>query len=192
MAFGCVPFRLGDGVFALLAQPMPRDNIGVIFGSDTALIIDAGITPTVGRMIQMRGIKQLFSEKEIAYLKSQRLARIGTVSPDGEPDVAPVGFTFDGEHFLIGSLDIRRTLKYKNAMATGRAALVIDDLTSTDPLEPRGIKLHGKARITQAEGYAGAGEYIEITPDRYWSWGIEAPAFDHGKPVMKKAGSIDS
>src|SRR5689334_16120874 len=106
----------------------------------------------------------MFSEQEIVYLKSQRLARIATVSADGEPDVAPEGFTFDGEHFLIGGLDIRRTLKYKNAMATGRAALVIDDLTSTDPWQPRGIKLHGKARITKAEGYAGAGEYIEIRP----------------------------
>ena len=130
----------------------------------------------------------MFSEKEIAYLKSQRLGRIATVSANGEPDVAPVGFTFDGQHFLVGGIDLRRTLKYKNAMGTGRAALVIDDLTSTDPWAPRGIKIHGKARITRAEGYAGAGEYIEITPERYWSWGIEAPAFDQGKPVLKKVG----
>ena len=41
----------------------------------------------------------MFSEKEIAYLKSQKLARIATVSADGEPDVAPVGFTFDGQRF---------------------------------------------------------------------------------------------
>ena len=38
----------------------------------------------------------MFSEKEIDYLKSQKLARIATVSADGEPDVAQVGFTFDG------------------------------------------------------------------------------------------------
>jgi hypothetical protein len=36
----------------------------------------------------------MFSEKEIAYLQSQRLARIATVSADGKPDVAPGGFTF--------------------------------------------------------------------------------------------------
>ena len=42
------PFPLGDGVFALLAQPVPRDNIGVIFGSESALIVDVGITPHVG------------------------------------------------------------------------------------------------------------------------------------------------
>jgi pyridoxamine 5'-phosphate oxidase family protein len=130
----------------------------------------------------------MFSDKEIAYLQSQRLARIATVSADGEPDVAPVGFTFDGNRFLVGGIDLKRTLKYKNVVATGRAALVIDDFPSADPPQPRGIKIHGKSRLMQAEGYLGAREYIEITPDRYWSWGIDAPAFDQGKPVLKKVG----
>jgi pyridoxamine 5'-phosphate oxidase family protein len=116
----------------------------------------------------------MFSEKEIAYLQSQQLARIATVSADGEPDIAPVGFTFDGHRFLIGGIDLRRTLKYKNAKATGSAALVIDDFPNADPPQPRGIKIHGEARITQADGYLGNGEYIEIAPNRYWSWGIDA------------------
>jgi pyridoxamine 5'-phosphate oxidase family protein len=128
----------------------------------------------------------MFSDKEIAYLHSQRLARIATVSSDGEPDVAAVGFTFDGNRFLVGGMDLKRTLKYKNAKATGRAALVIDDVPSANLPEPRGIKIHGETRIIQAEGYLGNGEYIEITPDRYWSWGIDAAAFDRGKPVLKK------
>jgi pyridoxamine 5'-phosphate oxidase family protein len=37
----------------------------------------------------------MFSDKEIAYLQSQRLARIATVSKERQPDVAPVGFDFD-------------------------------------------------------------------------------------------------
>ena len=69
-----------------------------------------------------------------------------------------------------------------------RTDLVIDDLVGVNPWEPRGIKIHGRTRITRAEGYLGSGEYIEITPDRYWSWGIEAPAFDQGKPVLKRVG----
>jgi len=65
----------------------------------------------------------MFSDKEIAYLNSQRLARIATAS-EGQPDVAPVGLTFDGRHFFIGGLD-KRTLKYKNAKTNERVALVI-------------------------------------------------------------------
>ncbi len=32
-----------------------------------------------------------FTDAEIAYLRSQPLARIATVSPDGQPDASPVG-----------------------------------------------------------------------------------------------------
>ena len=128
----------------------------------------------------------MFSEKELEYLRSQRLARIATVSADGQPDVAAVAFKFDGQRFFVGGIDNTHTLKYKNTKATGRAALVVDDFPSSNPPQPRGIKIHGKSRIVQADGYAGPGEYIEITPGRYWSWGIEAPAMDQGRPVIKK------
>ncbi len=43
-----------------------------------------------------------FTKKEIEYLKSQRLARIATATKKGEPDIAPVGFDFDGEYFYVG------------------------------------------------------------------------------------------
>jgi pyridoxamine 5'-phosphate oxidase family protein len=44
------------------------------------------------------------AQKEIEYLKSQRIARIATVSVSSEddrsipPDVVPVGFDFDGDY----------------------------------------------------------------------------------------------
>jgi cyclase len=46
------PRKLADGVVALLAMPVPRDNAGVVFGSRAALVVDAGVTPSVGRTIQ--------------------------------------------------------------------------------------------------------------------------------------------
>jgi len=55
----------------------------------------------------------MFSEKEIAYLKSQRLARVATVSKEAQPDVAPVGFDFDGTYFYVGGVNLPKTLKYK-------------------------------------------------------------------------------
>jgi cyclase len=47
-----VPHRLSEGVYALLANVVPKDNNGVIFGRDAALVVDAGITPEVSRRIQ--------------------------------------------------------------------------------------------------------------------------------------------
>lgn len=83
----------------------------------------------------------MFSGKELTYLKSQRLARIATVSNEGQPDVAPVGFEFDGENLYIGGLKQTKTYKYKNiASGNAKVALVIDDVESADPWKPRGSK----------------------------------------------------
>jgi hypothetical protein len=43
----------------------------------------------------------MFTEKEIAYLQSQPLARLATVSVDLQPDAVPVGFEFDGQWTLF-------------------------------------------------------------------------------------------
>ncbi len=128
----------------------------------------------------------MFSDKELAYLKSQRLARIATVSLEMQPDIAAVRFEFDGEHFYVGGRTFTRTLKYKNVRAGNtHVALVVDDL---DPATrgPRGLKIHGRAEIVEREGHFGFGPYFRITPARSWSWGIEQPAFVDGKPVFHK------
>jgi pyridoxamine 5'-phosphate oxidase family protein len=128
----------------------------------------------------------MFSEKEIAYLRSQRLARIATVSGGLQPDVAPVGFDFDGKYFYIGGLDLARTLKYRNIQGNSKVALVIDDLESVSPWLPRGIKVHGSADLTTRQGYVGAGTYIRVRPELKWSWGIEEPAMVGDRAVMRK------
>lgn len=128
----------------------------------------------------------MFSEKEIAYLKSQRLARVATTSKESQPDVAPVGFDFDGTYFYVGGRNLPQTLKYKNIQNNPKVSLVIDDLESINPWGPRGIKIHGIADLTTRQGYAGAGTYIRIKPKEKWSWGIEEPA-----SVMKKSKATE-
>lgn len=129
----------------------------------------------------------MLSQKEIAYLKSQRLARIVTASEELQPDVAPVGFDFDGTYFYVGGINLPKTLKYKNTQNNPKVSLVIDNLESINPWRPRGIRIHGIADLTTREGYVGAATYIRIKPQEKWSWGIEEPAIREGKSVMKKA-----
>lgn len=62
-------------------------------------------------------------------------------------------------------------------------ALVIDDLAPVSPWMARGIKIHGTAEADETEGRAR----LEITPQWSWSWGIEATAFEDGKPVSRKS-----
>jgi pyridoxamine 5'-phosphate oxidase family protein len=129
----------------------------------------------------------MFSEQEIDYLKSQRLARIATVSKQLQPDVAPVIFEFDGEHIYIGGRQQTKTHKYKNVLeGNTKVAFVVDDLESSNPWKPRGIKIHGTAEIVERDGQLGYAEYLKVSPERYWSWGIERPVFEDGQIVMKK------
>jgi pyridoxamine 5'-phosphate oxidase family protein len=58
-----------------------------------------------------------FTEEELAYLKSQPLARIATVGPDGQPDVVPVGFEYDGTYFYVGGVNPKHTRKVLNVKA---------------------------------------------------------------------------
>jgi pyridoxamine 5'-phosphate oxidase family protein len=126
----------------------------------------------------------MFTEKEIAFINSQHLARLATVSKSYQPDVAPVGFHFDGETFVVTGFDITKTFKYKNVKAgNDLVSLVIDDLASVQPWRARGIKIHGKAEIVEQGGRAS----LVIHPLRLWSWGVDGEVFKDGKPVSRKA-----
>jgi pyridoxamine 5'-phosphate oxidase family protein len=140
----------------------------------------------------------VFTEKEKEYIKSQRLARIATTptpaSPDGnsQPDVAPVGFDFDGGYFYIGGMNILKSTKYKNILKNNKVALVIDDLKTINPWDPRGIRIYGVAdTIDRQGGYMSDTDhsqslYIRIKPIKKWSWGIDEPVFVEGKFNVKK------
>ena len=47
----------------------------------------------------------MFTEKEIAYIRSQPLGRIATIDQEGQPDNVAIGFQFDGNAFYISGLD---------------------------------------------------------------------------------------
>jgi pyridoxamine 5'-phosphate oxidase family protein len=118
----------------------------------------------------------VFTDTELEYLHSQRLGRIATASPVGEPEVSPVGFEADAAGISTGGIDITKTVRYRNIQATGRAAMVIDDLASVDPWRPRGVKVRGRAEIdTDGQGQSR----IRLTPETVWSWGINEGAPKH-------------
>ncbi len=122
----------------------------------------------------------VFTERELAYLSSQPLMRFASASPTGRPDVAAVGFSVDGDDIVTAGFDITKTVRYRNIAANPIAVVVIDDLASTDPWSPRGIKVRGPARIEDD----GAGQRFRITPEVIWSWGINDPS--GGIPAIER------
>jgi pyridoxamine 5'-phosphate oxidase family protein len=110
-----------------------------------------------------------FTPRELAYLQAERrLARIATVGKDGTPHVTPVGWSYNQEQDTIdvGGRSLEQTKKHRDVQATGRAAIVIDDLASTDPWRPRGVEVRGRAEALDQPAL------IRIHPERVVSWGL--------------------
>lgn len=111
-----------------------------------------------------------FTADEIAYLRSQPLARIATVSAAGQPDVVPVGFEFDGTYITVGGYRPAATRRHHNVLdGNHKVALVIDDLASTRPWVPRYLRIYGSAEVID-----GASPHLRITPEISWSWNLTA------------------
>jgi pyridoxamine 5'-phosphate oxidase family protein len=115
----------------------------------------------------------IFTDQELAYLRrGPRLGRIATVGADGTPHVAPVGWSYNEAEDAIdvGGIALDQTKKYRDVRRRPRAALVIDELVSTDPWRVRGIEVRGGAEaLTQPV-------LIRIRPERIISWGIDTDA----------------
>jgi len=125
-----------------------------------------------------------FTDEEVAYLRSQPLGRLATVSADGQPDVVPVGYDFDGTYIYVsGHGDTVKTRKFRNVLdGNPKIALVVDDLASTRPWAPRFLRIYGTADIVERDGYIGQGTYLRITPTISWSWNLD------GRPYTGEAG----
>lgn len=128
-----------------------------------------------------------FSDKELEYLKGQRLGRLATVGKDGAPHVVPVGFRVaqDADAIEVGGHGLGRSKKYRDLKANRNVAIVIDDLASVNPWTPRGIEVRGTAELHDSGGTEKFGRgwdavWIRIVPARVVSWGIEAPPFTAG------------
>lgn len=134
-----------------------------------------------------------FTDKEIDYLRGQRLGRLATVGSDGSPHVVPVGFRLDadGRAIEVGGHGLSGSKKWRDLQTNPRIALVVDDLESVNPWTPRGIEVRGKAELHFDGGQKfGAGwdaVWIRIVPQRIVSWGIEGRPFT---PEGRKARSV--
>ena len=119
------------------------------------------------------------SSAHIEYLTSQLLGRVATAGADHKPHVVPTSFLYNSE---LGTIDVgghrvATTKKYRDVAANGWAAIVIDDLVSTDPWTPRMLEIRGPAEAIPSGGAElgpGFGDaFIRIHPEKINSFGIE-------------------
>jgi pyridoxamine 5'-phosphate oxidase family protein len=120
----------------------------------------------------------VFTENELEYLEQQRLGRIATVGPDGQPHVVPTSFRYNADHDAIevGGLRMSQTKKVRDVRRTGRASIVIDDVLP--PWQPRMIEIRGTAAVVPGGGKALNERFedtiVRIQPTRIISFGIDS------------------
>ncbi|MCG8916950.1 PPOX class F420-dependent oxidoreductase [Actinokineospora sp. PR83] len=120
-----------------------------------------------------------FTEIELTYLASQPVGRLATVQPDGTVQVNPVGFRYNPQlgTIDIGGFNFATSRKFRNIADNGRAALVVDDVVSTDPWRIRCVEIRGEAKTVVApEVFPDLDdEVIRIHPRRVISFGVGEP-----------------
>jgi len=84
-----------------------------------------------------------FSAKEVAFLKKQDEARVGTVSEKGWPQVTTVVHVFDGKN-LYFAIDYG-TRKHKNLLHSNKISVLVDVYAR----QPMAIMIQGKATLLE-------------------------------------------
>lgn len=122
-----------------------------------------------------------FTEREVEYMKEQRLGRLATVDVEGRPHVVPVGFRYNPELGTvdIGGHNIAASKKFRDVQKTGRAAFVVDDVLP--PWRARGVEVRGRAEVLSEGGREVmedfSEELIRVYPERIVGWGLDSDAF---------------
>ncbi len=140
-------------------------------------------------------------DSEIAFIHSQRVARLATSDADGHPHVVPICFAFDGSRFYIAldekpkRVEQRHLRRVRNIEARHEAMLLFDRYDD-DWSRLAYVQVYGHADLLMpdAPGHADAllllrdryvqyrsmklEEYplIVITPERVVGWGLELPS----------------
>jgi pyridoxamine 5'-phosphate oxidase family protein len=110
-----------------------------------------------------------FNPDERAWLASQRLGRLATVSPDGVVGNAPVTYFLLADDTIdIGGMRMGATKKFRNVLAGSRVAFVVDIVDTSEGWDPIYLEVRGPAEALSDVAPPGDGfsrEIIKIHPD---------------------------
>jgi pyridoxamine 5'-phosphate oxidase family protein len=121
---------------------------------------------------------QSFTAAQLDYLRTQRLGRLATVSPDGIVQNNPVSFRVRADGAIdVGGFRMGTTKKFRNVEAgSDQVAFVVDDIVALDPWTVRCLEIRGRAEALHDAEPPMPGmtpDVLRIHPDRIIAYGID-------------------
>lgn len=120
-----------------------------------------------------------FTQGEIEYLRTQRMGRLATVGPDGQPHVIPVTYHFNEAEDAIdlGGIAFGEGKKWRDAQKNPRVTFLVDDFQHG----ARAVEIRGQAELHEHGGSAinprfpnFVEQFMRLRPHRIVSWGLDA------------------
>jgi pyridoxamine 5'-phosphate oxidase family protein len=124
----------------------------------------------------------VFTDKELARLREARLARIATVSPDGQPHVVPLTFALNEAEDAIdvGGFGFGTSKKWRDAVKNPKVTFLLDESSGG---EAYAIELRCTAEVHETGGeninprFPGFDpQFLRLRPHRIVTWGVEVPS----------------
>lgn len=115
---------------------------------------------------QRRGRRIAMSEEEVdAYLRTARVCRVATATPDGDPHVSPLWFAWDGAALWLYS--VTRTRRHAHLQRNPRVAVVVDG--GEGFFELHGVELRGEIEQIGESPRTGTPDRELAEPERIFA-----------------------
>ena len=164
------PHQLGSGVWALMANLVPKDNSGLIVGDHAALIIDAGINPAVAGQIQR--LAAHLTDRPLRYLANTTYHGDHTFGNQGFPaEVVVVSSAANRD--AMTDLDREKRIRAGNLYGDLDALADVTVWRRPDVAFDRHLEIDLGGRMVQLWHFGpgnGAGDTIVYEPVTRTAW----------------------
>lgn len=110
------------------------------------------------------------TDSDAAFVRTQRVAHLATVTAEGDPHVVPVCFAFDGERFYTAAdqkpkgVPPQRLRRFRNLVRHPRVSLILDHYDE-DWNRLRYLLVHGQAALVEEPGERN--EAVRLLREKY-------------------------
>jgi cyclase len=184
------PRAFAPGVYALMANPMPRDNSGLIVGEKAALVVDAGVNGATARKIQE--VARKLTDVPIRYLVNTNYHGDHTFGNYAFPDSVEIiahRLTADS----MSDLDYEKKVRSRNLYGNESAIADVKRWRKPDRTFERKFEIDLGGRVVQLWNFGPGntpGDTVVYVPQEKIAWTGNFVGNEHLLPMLLEVGPL--